>query len=323
MLGHGGGLRAKPSRYGGFQCVVCSSVVNVGDAVVGYRNVNKGGAKGWDHVHAEGCADRYVSPPLRSAAPVEPQNTNNSLRAIVPTAPSSSAQPETPEEEPSFIATAMKCSMSRDEALAFLSAHSGDDRGALAALALREQTAFETTVCQPCGGGGVEEAAFDPAGALDSEDELPPEPPHVARFSSDAARLALVEVFYRFVRPLLPKPQTDGGFKDGDPELLHMLMPTPVTLALPRAAGLVRSSLNRTGLLRSRLGHPDACTGPEPLAARSDPTTPQRGRASRDVEEAFEAGAVGRAHSARAAARSRRSGADENASPVRVPPRHG
>ena len=88
-------------------------------------------------------------------------------------------------------------------------------------------------------------------------------------------------------------------------------------------SGLVRSSLNRTGLLRSRVGHPDACTGPEPLAARSDPTTPQRGRASRDVEEAFEAGAVGRAHSARAAARSRRSGADENASPVRVPPRHG
>ena len=33
-------------------------------------------------------------------------------------------------------------------------------------------------------------------------------------------------------------------------------------------SGLVRSSLNRTGLLRSRLGHPDACTGPEPLAAR-------------------------------------------------------
>ena len=77
---------------------------------------------------------------------------------------------------------------------------------------------------------------FDHAAALDSEDELPSEPLHVARFSSGAARQAVIDVSYDFVRPLLPKPQTGGGFKD--PELLGMLMPTPVTLALPRAERL-------------------------------------------------------------------------------------
>ena len=246
MLGHGGGLRGKPSRYGGFQCVVCSSVVNVGDVVVGYRNVNKSGAKGWDHVHAEGCADRYVSPPLRSAAPVEPQNTNNFAPAIVPTAPSSSAQPETPSiVEPT---PEQRARMERNRLLALerrvqAQGSSSDGDGGCSCAA---GTSTAAAAGSSDAADGVEEASFDPA-ALDSEDELPPEPPHVARFSSDAARQAVVEVFYRFVRPLLPKPQTDGGFKDGDPELLDMLMPTPVTLALPRAERLADLVRPQTG----------------------------------------------------------------------------
>jgi len=49
----------------------------------------------------------------------------------------------------------------------------------------------------------------------------------VARFSGDAARQAVFDVFYGFVRPLLPKPQTDGGFKDGD--LFSLVHATPLS----------------------------------------------------------------------------------------------
>jgi hypothetical protein len=56
---------------------------------------------------------------------------------------------------------------------------------------------------------------------------------------------------------MLPKPQTDGSFKDGDPGLMDMLMPTPLTLNLPRAerlADLIRPNegWDQESLLRAR-----------------------------------------------------------------------
>ena len=71
-----------------------------------------------------------------------------------------------------------------------------------------------------------------------SSEELPPPPASRPAFDSRAARAAVYDVFKSFIVPLLPKPQTDGGFKDGDPGLLDALMPTPLTLALPRAERL-------------------------------------------------------------------------------------
>ena len=71
-----------------------------------------------------------------------------------------------------------------------------------------------------------------------SDEEVMCPPASLPAFTSNAAREAVHDVFKSFIKPMLPKPQTDGSFKDGDPALLDVLMPTPTTLALPRAERL-------------------------------------------------------------------------------------
>jgi hypothetical protein len=76
-------------------------------------------------------------------------------------------------------------------------------------------------------------------------------------FGSNDARSAAADVFFEFIKPMLPKPQTDGGFKGGDPALMDMLMPSPLTLNLPRAerlADLIRPNegWDEESLLRAR-----------------------------------------------------------------------
>ena len=76
-------------------------------------------------------------------------------------------------------------------------------------------------------------------------------------FGSNDARSTAADVFFQFIKPMLPKPQTDGSFKDGDPGLMDMLMPTPLTLNLPRAerlADLIRPNegWDQESLLRAR-----------------------------------------------------------------------
>ena len=44
--------------------MVCKQPVDVGTCVVPFQNNNKTGKVVWDHVHAEGCADRYDVPAL-------------------------------------------------------------------------------------------------------------------------------------------------------------------------------------------------------------------------------------------------------------------
>lgn len=93
----------------------------------------------------------------------------------------------------------------------------------------------------------------------------PPTPPHsplhpthrYSFFGSNDARAATADVFFAFIKPTLPKPQTDGSFKDGDPSLMDFLMPTPLTLNLPRAerlADLIRPNegWDEESLLRAR-----------------------------------------------------------------------
>ena len=73
----------------------------------------------------------------------------------------------------------------------------------------------------------------------ESEDEIvPPPPPDMPAFSSTEARLAIHDVFMAFVKPIIPKAQSDGSFCDGDAKLLDSLMTTHLTLALPRAERL-------------------------------------------------------------------------------------
>ena len=72
---HGFRAAEKPSQRGGFACVVCNRRVARGDPVVGFRNANKPGDTGWDHVCARPCANQYQSPPLVRSAPTPPSSS--------------------------------------------------------------------------------------------------------------------------------------------------------------------------------------------------------------------------------------------------------
>ena len=48
-----------------FECHVCRRRILNGDLVVGFFNRNKSPPRHFDHCCADGCADKYVSPPLQ------------------------------------------------------------------------------------------------------------------------------------------------------------------------------------------------------------------------------------------------------------------
>ena len=89
------GFRAveRPSTAGGFACVVCGRRVEQGDPVVGFRNANKPGAAGWDHVCARPCANQYQSPPLVRSAPTPPSSSTAAAASTSGAAAGSSSPP--------------------------------------------------------------------------------------------------------------------------------------------------------------------------------------------------------------------------------------
>ena len=63
---------------------------------------------------------------------------------------------------------------------------------------------------------------------------LPNVPPTQLPFTSNDARRAVFDVFTSVIKPMLPKPQGDGSFKEGDPALMDTMLVTPISLVLPR-----------------------------------------------------------------------------------------
>ena len=150
MPGHGSSTRAKPSAFGGFPCIVCRKLVQPGDEVVGYRNLNKPGKSGWDHVHARDCADKYIVPALESTKQQEPLlpvarpcGVDGSAQFSLP----ESTSPSSAEEVEEYTRLASKLEVDRDKALSLLSDHGGDVTAASRALA--SNFAAETTAMQP------------------------------------------------------------------------------------------------------------------------------------------------------------------------------
>ena len=90
---HGFRAAERSSTAGGFACVVCGRRVEKGDPVVGFRNGNKPGAAGWDHVCARPCANQYQSPPLVRSAPTPPSSSTAAAASTSGAAAGSSSPP--------------------------------------------------------------------------------------------------------------------------------------------------------------------------------------------------------------------------------------
>ena len=143
--------------------------------------------------------------------------------------------------------------------MSMLERHGGNEDAALQALSslflgeAQEGVEAEVPVV-PAAPPAVEPNEADP---LSDDEFLEVERPLQPGFDSGTARKAAADVFLSFLKPLLPKPQYNGSFKGGDVRLLDLLMPTPVTLALPRPerlADLIRpeGGWNEAALLRAR-----------------------------------------------------------------------
>ena len=242
MVGHGTRTDPKPSAAGGFECIVCGIVINVSDSVVGFNNCNKNGRASWDHVHSEKCADLYVPPPQ---ADTSDASATSSVRNAVSSAwnrlTGGKRKASSAEEWP-FLKRAAQLEFSAAQAQQVLEEHGGNEEAAFKAMsdafladAVDELDRGESSL--PASNPINDESA-ERASTSSSDEELPSKPPSLPAFSSNAAREAVYDVFSAFLKPMLPKPQTNGSFKDGDPALLDVLMTTPTTLALPRAERL-------------------------------------------------------------------------------------
>lgn len=224
-------------------CHVCGVQKNVGDVVVAIKNNNKSGRNSWDHVCEGECASRYKPPSLASKSS---SSTASAVKAALSATLRKVAQKVgvVDDSDDGFLKRAEQLDFAPATALEVLEEHGGDRAAALKTVSDMLVQDFEHDL-------DAEEEVAPPAQACspckdDSEsDALPTLPPPRPSFSSVEARMAVHDVFMTFVKPILPKSQTDGSYRHGDPELLDVLMPTPVTLALPRAerlADLVRPS---------------------------------------------------------------------------------
>ena len=241
MAAHGTRTDPKSSAAGGFDCSVCGIVINTGDSVVGFKNNNKKGRASWDHVHSEKCADAYTPPPLAGTSEASATSRVGKAVSSAWNRLTGGKRKVSAEEEWPFLRKAAQLEFSTAAAKQVLEEHGGDEVAALAAMSAE----FVADCADDLDDGG---AALSPskiggesaeqAAASSSDEEILLQPASLPAFSSNDARKAVYDVFSSFVKPLLPKPQTDGSFKDGDPALLDVLMPTPITLALPRAERL-------------------------------------------------------------------------------------
>ena len=243
MPKHGTASEPKPSAVGGFGCLVCGREVEAGEFVVGFFNENKPKQIAWDHVCARPCAGKYRPPPIK--APVR-RSTRTLVKDVVSGAwaklsGQSACVPS--NDSSSFLNMTRKLEFSDERAREVLAEYNGDESAALQYMATLFVADHEP---QLDSGTGIDGAAADGATGVErgdemetsSDEELPPAAEERLQFDSKAARAAVYDVFHTFVVNLLPKPQTDGSFKDGDPSILDTLMTTPCTLALPRAERL-------------------------------------------------------------------------------------
>ena len=237
MVRHGDRCEEKPSLAGGFPCLVCGHNVNVGDVVVGFKNFNKPRNKSWDHVHG-GCADRYEIAPANNS--LTQSSTSSQLvqafSSVVSAVTGRSPLKTAADAADTYEAKAHELGVTSDRAMQVLAQFGGDREAALNALTQEwlSDARYDWSDTPDGPQGECAQCELDPT-AEPSVVEQQPTPPC---FGSSDARAAVLDVFLNFLKPLLPKPQTDGSFKDGDPELLDQLMQSPCLLCLPRAERL-------------------------------------------------------------------------------------
>ena len=234
---HGARGKELESTTAPFRCRQCGRQVERGDLVVGFYNADS--AHHWEHVCAGACADVYRVVPRRitSTTLAVRSAVSNVISGAVALLPGLSTSTRCAQPA-SYKTKTAALGVDESEADRVLVEFGGDEVAALAAVAERWlQESFQEMspplLEPPAGGTGRGEAC-----GASSDEELPPSPAEFEVFSSNDARAAACDVFISYIKPLLPKPQGDGSFKDGDAELLDSLMVTPIELALPRAERL-------------------------------------------------------------------------------------
>ena len=78
MVYHGQRSEPMPSiATSSFKCRVCTRMINPGDMIVGFKNMNKRPPLDWEHCCAEICADAYLVPPREKSrgSPLEAMRT--------------------------------------------------------------------------------------------------------------------------------------------------------------------------------------------------------------------------------------------------------
>ena len=238
MVRHGDRSEEQPSKVGRFHCHFCGREVSRGDIVVGFKNENKPRRQSWDHVCAGACAESYRVPPLEKKAHSSTagrigQAVSAALSSVGVTAFSA----PTSAAEMTFLQKARQLDATDEQALQVLSQFGGNEDSALEALAQEwlGRARDDLADAGASSGGAMEGESCEPCA---EEPPLPERGPVPPMFSSNDARSAVADVFMTFLKPLLPKTQTDGSFKDGDAELLDQLMTSPCLLHLPRAERL-------------------------------------------------------------------------------------
>ena len=238
MVRHGDRCEAKPSLAGGFPCHHCGQDINVGDIVVGFKNTNKILRRSWDHVH-DACADLYHIPVANTSLS---QSASARIGEAVSSVFSAVAATISPTQKSSadkgliYGQKAETLGFTPDRAAQVLAQFGGDHEAAFNALtkAWMSDARYDLAEDGSQGAHGQCADCADPR----SEPPLVQQQPAPPSFGSAEARVAVLDVFLTFLKPLFPKPQTDGSFKDGDPELLDQLLESPCMLCLPRAERL-------------------------------------------------------------------------------------
>ena len=231
------GEKSRPKKavefWSQWTCVVCRQKVVPGAMVIGICNWNKsaGGNKGWDHVHVA-CAPHWdVQAPPRGGAPAPAGPSSSSAQDAAGPPP-----PVADTHNRDFMNRVVAMEFNEHEAQVIINHFNGDTRKAMSAMC--EIFAARYDVVEMGEEAGQLEALLEAEQANNSGGEehvpIPSDLPESV-FASHAAKKAGADLFLEFVKPILPKPQTDGSFKDGDPELLNWSLKTPILLVLPRA----------------------------------------------------------------------------------------
>ena len=259
MVHHGFRCATKSSGVGGFACHVCGAKKQAGEMVVAFKNDNKSGRNAWDHVCDGDCAERYKSPALVTTLRQRARSSVGSALSSAMKTIKQKVGAAADDPDADFFRRAASLEFSREGAADVLAEHGGDRVAAVATMSSLFAESFAHDLDAEADAAPQAAQRCSPCELDDESDEdsLPPPPPVMPTFSSVEARLAIHDVFMTFIKPIIPKAQSDGSFRDGDAELLDSLMTTPLTLALPRAERLAdllkpQSGWNEAGLQRTR-----------------------------------------------------------------------